>query len=87
MNVKINDKQKSHDPTTKERRPMFDENKFLTNCWVVALDEIFSLTKISCSTVRLSCEEPCKVFLLHSLKFKVAPYPKVVTLNTLKRKK
>ena len=48
MNVKRSDKQKSDDRNERsanERRPTFDENKFLTNCLKVAFDEIFRWRK------------------------------------------
>ena len=40
MNVKITDKQANRTTEDKTSDP-FDENKFLTNCLMVAFDEIF----------------------------------------------
>ena len=45
MNAKRDDKQNSDDRTSEEQTS--DENKFLTNCLAVSIDEIFRLRKIS----------------------------------------
>ena len=68
MNVKINEKQKSDgrtiDRRANERRPTFDENKFLTNCLFVAFDEIFRWRKIFWDTVVRNSGDHRKVCLL-----------------------
>ena len=70
MNVKINDKQQSDDRMAEEhddkRQPTFDKNKFLTNRWTVAFDEIFRWRKclaIQYSFVQLFTILCCLVFV------------------------
>ena len=61
MNVKVNNKQKSDNRTaeeqTNERRPAFDENKFLKNCLTVAFDKIFRRRKFLLCSIPYVGEE------------------------------